>query len=363
MSRQLQTLQTRRKTSKDDDFDKKTIELRDEAIKLAIPLKQILTEHKLNIVTTESVTSGLIGSTITDVGHAGGVLYGSFVVYDTDAKRKWLGVDTPNLYNKETAKQLAEKSLEKSRAMVGLSITGNATPYSDSLDCVGIADIALSIRHKDEFKTFTKRINPCNSVKGLKKLCNIWKDSHETNELGSVTSYPKPSNTTKLNNVIRYSLVKDTLEFALNTLEKELPEMKGDLGSLNIEKYDIDYFSCGEPSDPIINNLEATAKKAHFESRKYPVYSSQGDLCSEDTTKLISCPVEFKNLPEYTASLTRRQFTTVTPTSISASANFNSANNRRTRRNSLRRRSMSPKVSRRRYSIGGSRKNRKTKKK
>ena len=161
--------------------------------------------------------------------------------------------------------------------------------------------------------------------------------------------------------------MKDTLEFALNTLKERLPTMKDELGPLNIEPYDINYFSCGEPSDPIINNLEEATKETHLASRKWPVYSNQGDLCSEENAKLISCPVEFENLPEHTASLTRRQLTTHTPTSISASANFNSANitrnNRRTRRNSLRRRSMSPTVLRRRHSFGGSRKNRKTKKK
>jgi nicotinamide mononucleotide (NMN) deamidase PncC len=135
-----------RKTNHNIVFEKTLISLRDNSLKNSIKLKMYLKEHELNLVTVESVTSGLIASTLTDVGHAGDVLYGAHVVYDTDAKRKWLNITTPNLYNKETAKQMAKNILLKSRAMVSLSITGNATPYKDSLGCTGIAHIAVGIR-------------------------------------------------------------------------------------------------------------------------------------------------------------------------------------------------------------------------
>ena len=41
------------------------------------------------------------------------VLYGGFIVYDTDAKRKWIKVDTPSVYSDEMPKQMAEGALKK----------------------------------------------------------------------------------------------------------------------------------------------------------------------------------------------------------------------------------------------------------
>ena len=40
---------------------------------------------------------------MTDISTQGVLLYGGFIVYNTDAKRKWAGVTTGNLYNQDTA--------------------------------------------------------------------------------------------------------------------------------------------------------------------------------------------------------------------------------------------------------------------
>ena len=73
------------------------------AIKNASELKSLLSENELNIVTAESLTAGQIIKTMADVPGNGGALYGGFVVYDTDAKRKFINVKTRGVYCEEAA--------------------------------------------------------------------------------------------------------------------------------------------------------------------------------------------------------------------------------------------------------------------
>ena len=48
--------------------------------------------HKLKLVTIESLTSGMIISNLVNIPNFGGSIYGGFAVYDTDAKRRFVGV-------------------------------------------------------------------------------------------------------------------------------------------------------------------------------------------------------------------------------------------------------------------------------
>lgn len=52
---------------------------------------------------------------------------------------------------------MSEGSLKKSRAMVSLAITGNTTPYKDSLNCTGVAHISVSLRTNKGIKTNVKK--------------------------------------------------------------------------------------------------------------------------------------------------------------------------------------------------------------
>ena len=275
-------------------FNQQLKRLRLSSLKEAVNVKLLLSEHKINIVTVESVTSGLIASTLTDVSAEGGVLYGSQVVYDTDAKRNWLDVKTPNLYNKETAKQMAEGILKNSRAMLAVSITGNATPFYDSVGCVGIADIAISLRlNNNKFQTKTARID-AKDDKYIRDKANQWIKDHKMDILpDDVSGYPNIYKTLKLNNLIRYKLV----ELTLNFLKNEIPRLNfNERGTLGDYLYrDIEYRGCGEPSWYIKHNLKNADGLSKYD-RPEIKYKKSNSLCNENNEELPShCKLSLTN--------------------------------------------------------------------
>ena len=85
----------------------------------AAALLHKLVERNLKVATAESLTGGCIFSTLVDVPFAGGCKYGSFGVYDTDAKRVFLGVTEPDVYTLRCASQMAVGILKNSNATLG----------------------------------------------------------------------------------------------------------------------------------------------------------------------------------------------------------------------------------------------------
>ena len=137
-------------------FEKQSL-ARTESWKAATNLLLELRKRNLNIVTAESLTAGLIVSRLVDIPTFGQNIYGGFVVYDTDAKRKMLNVDTPSVYSDETATQMAIGALLNSRAMVALAVTGNAGPVSHGqLGALGVVDIGCAVR--GYFEPFVKTV-------------------------------------------------------------------------------------------------------------------------------------------------------------------------------------------------------------
>ena len=88
-------------------------------------------EIQHQIATSESLTGGLIFSTLVNVPEVGWAKYGSFGVYDTNAKRISLGVKTKDVYTHQCAKEMAIGVLKNSNASLAISITGNAMPLQD----------------------------------------------------------------------------------------------------------------------------------------------------------------------------------------------------------------------------------------
>jgi PncC family amidohydrolase len=103
-------------------------------------------------VLAESCTAGLAADMIASVPGASEVLWGSFVTYSLDAKRKLLGVPDTTLrtngaVSRETACAMAQGALEKSGADYAVSVTGLAGPGGDGSDVsVGTVWIAVSSR-------------------------------------------------------------------------------------------------------------------------------------------------------------------------------------------------------------------------
>jgi nicotinamide mononucleotide (NMN) deamidase PncC len=63
--------------------------------------------------------------------------YGAFSVYNTDAKRVFLGLRVENVYTRRCAKEMAEGILKNSNATIGIAVTGNAMPYPENKEMLG----------------------------------------------------------------------------------------------------------------------------------------------------------------------------------------------------------------------------------
>lgn len=107
-----------------------------------------LTQHHLTIATAESLTAGMLSSTIADVPGASAVLQGGVVAYNNTIKHRVLGVSADTLaargaVDAETAKQMAAGARQRFNADIGIATTGVAGPDPSEGKAVGIVFIAL----------------------------------------------------------------------------------------------------------------------------------------------------------------------------------------------------------------------------
>ena len=118
-------------------YNDKIQQYRQKAAKSAIDLINTLTGSNIQVATAESLTGGLIMSTLVDIPAGGWHKYGCVGVYDTDAKRVFLGVETKELYNHTCAKEMAVGLLCNSNATLAISVTGNSAPYPGDMKKLG----------------------------------------------------------------------------------------------------------------------------------------------------------------------------------------------------------------------------------
>ncbi|MEF9952714.1 MAG: nicotinamide-nucleotide amidohydrolase family protein [Clostridium sp.] len=108
---------------------------------------KILKENKMTIATAESLTGGLLSSSIVGVAGASSVFKEGIVAYSIDAKIKRLNVlkETLDKYtdvSPNVAGEMALNIAKLSNSNIGLSTTGNAGPTGDP---VGLVYIGISI--------------------------------------------------------------------------------------------------------------------------------------------------------------------------------------------------------------------------
>lgn len=220
------------------------------ALNLAIQLKQFLSKYRLNIITAESLTAGMITKTLVDVPGDGAVVYGGYSVYDTDAKRQMINVSTEGVYSHKTAAQMARGALLNSRAMVSLAVTGNAMPYPEHKNLMGEVFIGIAIRMKTKIMVETKRVNICDNP-NVEKTCNDWKNL-------SIKSPNIPSwqHTSMLADYVRQATVVEALNFTLETLNNIINTQQNDFGYLEYQEYD----SVCRPSPIIIERIKDSNK-------------------------------------------------------------------------------------------------------
>ncbi|MBB4192688.1 nicotinamide-nucleotide amidase [Rhizobium aethiopicum] len=106
----------------------------------------------LMISTAESCTGGLIAGALTEISGSSAVVDRGFVTYTNTAKIEMLGVQEQTLLgfgavSKETARQMAQGALFRSRAAVAVAVTGIAGPGGGSAEKpVGLVHLAARSR-------------------------------------------------------------------------------------------------------------------------------------------------------------------------------------------------------------------------
>jgi len=213
------------KPSKEDE--KIIIEAENFALAKGYELLKLIGENhsNLQIATSESLTGGLMMSTLIKIPIGGWHKYGCFGVYDTDAKRVFNTVKTDDVYTHKCAKEMAVGLLKNSNATLGLAVTGNAMPYPEQKNRLGEVFIGIAgyIEENGETKIKHKTvvINNCldATVKEVRKICGDW--FNDTNV--QPASYAKRSLTSAVSLLIRnYTTAKAFEECKTFINENEL---------------------------------------------------------------------------------------------------------------------------------------------
>ena len=177
----------------------------------------------LQICTSESLTAGMIMSTLVDIPWGGYLKYGCFGVYDTDAKRVFNKVSVDDVYTHRCAKEMAVGILKNSNASLAIAVTGNAMPLNDHVDMlgevfIGIAGYAADEKNSSKTKIIhiTKSINMCdNNIEAFKQTCSDWYTTIKRN-----AKYNPRDRTAAVSREIRlyttYNALKLCLEFVNN---------------------------------------------------------------------------------------------------------------------------------------------------
>jgi PncC family amidohydrolase len=241
-----------------DPTDEPTVmELRKEAHLSAVDLLRKLAHvnttrgEKLQIATAESLTGGKIMSTLVDIPMGGMFKYGAFVVYDTDAKRLFLGVEAPDVYTRLAAGQMAVGVLRNSNAALAIAVSGNSMPSNEHSSRLGEVFIGVAGYHKNEIVFKTKTVNACIDASNpeMKRLCKKWFQTINPNPNGVYNRY---QDTAAVSLEIRYTIAKLSYDMMNQFIDEVNPTAPAFLASrkriLSREPTD-----CGDGCMPLPN--------------------------------------------------------------------------------------------------------------
>lgn len=104
------------------------------------------------VVTAESCTGGLIAGSLTEIAGSSDVVDRGFVTYSNEAKQELIGVPAELILehgavSQSVARAMAEGALARSRATVGVAVTGVAGPGGGTADKpVGLVHLAVAVQ-------------------------------------------------------------------------------------------------------------------------------------------------------------------------------------------------------------------------
>ncbi len=176
----------------------------------------------LQIATSESLTCGLIMSTLVDIPWAGYAKYGGFGVYDTDAKRVFNNVKIDNVYTHKCASEMAVGVLKNSNATIAISVTGNAMPLNEHIDMLGEVFIGIACYNADDQIIFeTTVMNACDDFKELTNTCSKWYKTIDDDK--NRRTHNKRADTAAISKEIRYYTVLKAYEQCIDFINKYNP--------------------------------------------------------------------------------------------------------------------------------------------
>jgi nicotinamide mononucleotide (NMN) deamidase PncC len=177
----------------------------------------------LQIATSESLTCGLIMSTLVDIPWAGYAKYGGFGVYDTDAKRVFNNVKVDNVYTHKCASEMAIGVLKNSNATIAIAVTGNAMPLNEHVDMIGEVFIGIAGYNIDGNIIYeTTALNACktgdDTLDKFRQTCFDWYDTIKTKK----TWNPR-QRTATVSKEIRYYTALKAYEQCINFINNYNP--------------------------------------------------------------------------------------------------------------------------------------------
>jgi len=132
-----------------------SLNIEDKAAKTAIRLVEELAARQYALALAESCTAGLVSGLIARVSGASRVLWGSFVCYTPEAKKRMLNIEGAflekhGLVSAGTAGEMALRALDIAGTAIAASVTGLAGPLGDGSGTpVGTVFIATARRIND----------------------------------------------------------------------------------------------------------------------------------------------------------------------------------------------------------------------
>ena len=130
-------------------------DVEDRAAQAAQRLVERLTRRHETLALAESCTAGLVSDLVARVSGASAVLWGSFVCYTADAKKRMLGIDDGflgqhGLVSRQTACEMALHALELAGTSIAAAVTGLAGPSGDG-SSIPIGTVWVSLARRGNF--------------------------------------------------------------------------------------------------------------------------------------------------------------------------------------------------------------------
>ena len=128
-------------------------------------LVERLVQGNQTLALAESCTAGLVSDLVTRVSGASAAFWGSFVCYSPQAKGQMLNINDAflkryGLVSRETAREMASRTLDISGVSISAAVTGLAGPLGDgSCTPVGTVWVAVARREGADKRRLEKELH------------------------------------------------------------------------------------------------------------------------------------------------------------------------------------------------------------